>query len=63
MHKALLSALLVISLVVAEASDFPKKPAQFNSPQEVKEYVRKVYEHLAIASRLRYGRSINKRSV
>nr|ATF27583.1 conotoxin [Conus praecellens] len=60
MHKALLSALLVISLVVA---DLPKKPAQFNSPQEVKEYVRKVYEHLAIAGRLRYGRSINKRSV
>nr|WIU44171.1 conotoxin precursor unclassified superfamily [Conus ebraeus] len=71
MHKALLSALLVISLVVAEVTcgearmGPPERPQVFQRPEDLVNYLKALNEYYAIVGRPRFGRSVNtnKRSV
>nr|UMA83005.1 venom-related protein neuropeptide F [Conus ebraeus] len=70
MHKALLSALLVISLVVAQMTCVhslrrPQRPARFTSAAQLRRYLRALNQYYAIVGRPRFGRNVdsNKKSV
>nr|ATF27584.1 conotoxin [Conus praecellens] len=66
MQKALLSALLVISLVVVEVTRQkvvkpvePVKPDKFKSIVELEAYLEKLNDYYRILSKPRFGRSLN----
>lgn len=68
MQKSLVVIVIVAMLfavqVTCQGGMFapPNRPAEFKSPEELRQYMKALNEYYAIVGRPRFGRSISKRS-
>ncbi|KAL5011025.1 hypothetical protein ScPMuIL_013330 [Solemya velum] len=68
MHKAVLAAFLVVSVLLVEVTCQdamlapPDRPSEFRTPDQLRRYLKALNDYYAIVGRPRFGRSVLKRA-